>query len=645
MIYPDNFEQKTEFDIIREMIRDKCLSEQGKKYAEKIRFTSDIELLEKWLDQTAEFKQLLADHPDFPQQDYFDLRPELERIRIPGSHMEPEKLFDLKTSLSTILDVSAYFNKARKESIPTLREISDQVTVEKAIPARIEKLMDERGQIRDGASETLKKIRKNIRGKLSAADRQIYQTLKSAKQSGWVAPDAEVTIRDGRPVIPLPVTHKRRIRGFILDESASGQTVYIEPGEVMEINNEIRELKSAERREIINILKDLSDFLRPHIPDLTEAYRLTGLIDFIRAKALIAARIHGIKPVMHSHPLIDWKKGMHPLLYLHHQKIGKNTVPLNIRLDSENRILVISGPNAGGKSVCLKTVALLQYMLQCGILIPVAEDSEAGIFDNMFIDIGDEQSLENDLSTYSSHLLNLKHFLLHSDEKSIFFIDEFGAGTEPQLGGAIAEAILEKLNSKKVFGLVTTHYANLKVMAREGSGIVNGAMLFDTRKIEPLYELRMGQPGSSFAFEIARKIGFPGNILTLAEKKTGRKQLDFEQQLQQLDIDKKELQKKQTEVHLADSFLSEMIDKYENLLHELESNKKEILQNARQEASDLIESSNKLIENTIREIKEAQAEKLKTKELRQKVEKKAEELQAKKKKETSRKRKEKKQKK
>jgi DNA mismatch repair protein MutS2 len=626
MLYPKSFEQKIEFDVIRRMIREACLSEQGAGYADKIRFISDYDHLKKLLDQTEEFRQLLLDRPDFPSQDYFDLTPELQRIRIEGSYIELDKLFDLKSSLATIKDVVSYFTGIDESKIPNLKVMVDQIQLEPSILKTIEKLIDEKGQIKDGASEKLKDIRKKIQNKLSSVDRKINQTLKAAKQAGWVASDVEITIRDGRPVIPLPVAHKRKIKGFVLDESATGHTVFIEPGEVLELNNEIRELKNAERREVIQILKDFTVFIRPDVPNLIEAYRLIGIIDFVRAKAKLAHRINALKPVLSEKSVILWKKATHPLLYLHHQKLNKKVVPLDISLNEKDRILVISGPNAGGKSVCLKTLALLQFMLQCGLLIPVKEDSEAGIFTDMFIDIGDEQSLENDLSTYSSHLLNMKNFVLNSNERSIFFIDEFGTGTEPQLGGAIAEAILENLNQKKALGVITTHYANLKLMAKEGNGIINGAMLFDTEKIEPLYELKIGQPGSSFAFEIARKIGFPKKILNLAEKKTGKKQLDFEQQLQQLEIEKRELSKKEEEIKLADSFLSEMIDKYEKLSGELEMNKNEIIASARQEALNLIQSSNRLIEKTIKDIRESQADKSRTKELRKKVEEKAREI-------------------
>ncbi len=617
MIYPRNFEQKIGFEIIRQMIQENCLSSMGISYVEKIRFTSNFELLNKLLHQVEEFRQILLLEENFPSGDYFDLNPELRRISIPGTYIEQEKLFDLKSSLTTIDECIDFINNLEENKFPSILSLAKPVKLDKNIILKIQNIIDKKGDIKDNASSNLKSIRSQLYAKKSSIDRKINKSLKDAKKSGWVNGDAEVTIRGGRLVIPIPASYKRQIRGFIHDQSATGQTVYVEPEEIFDTNNEIRELEGEERREIINILKEFTDFIRPAIPDLLEAYRFLGLIDFIRAKAKLAIKINGIKPLLEDTNSINWEKAVHPLLYLSHQKQNKIVVPLDIKLDTEQRILVISGPNAGGKSVCLKTIGLLQYMLQCGLLIPVKENSTAGIFQNLFIDIGDEQSLENDLSTYSSHLMNMKHFSLQANAETLFLIDEFGTGTEPQLGGAIAEAILEKLNEKLAFGVITTHYSNLKLLARQGNGIVNGAMLFDTKAMQPLYQLSIGKPGSSFAFEIARKIGFPKIILKAAEKKTGIKQLDFDQQLQQLDIEKKELQAKQDEIKVADDFLAEMIKKYESLSTELKSKKSEILEKARKEAHELIESSNKLIENTIKEIRESQAEKEKTKKLRQ----------------------------
>ena len=616
MIYPRNFEQKIGFDTIRQMIQENCLSQMGSSYVEKIRFTSNFELLNKLLQQVEEFRQILLLEENFPSMDYFDLKPELRRIGIPGTYIEQDKLFDLKSSLTTIDECIEFIHQLEPEKFLSILTLIQPINLDKNIIHKIKYIIDEKGDIRDNASSNLKSIRSRLYSKKSSIDRKINKSLKDAKKSGWVNGDAEVTIRGGRLVIPIPVSYKRQIRGFIHDQSATGQTVFIEPEEIFDTNNEIRELEGEERREIINILKEFTDFIRPAIPDLLEAYKFLGLIDFIRAKAKLAIKINGIIPLLEDINSINWGKAVHPLLYLSHQKQNKIVVPLDIKLDKEQRILVISGPNAGGKSVCLKTIGLLQYMLQCGLLIPVKENSTTGIFQHLFIDIGDEQSLENDLSTYSSHLMNMKHFSLQANAETLFLIDEFGTGTEPQLGGAIAEAILEKLNEKLAFGVITTHYSNLKILAKQGNGIVNGAMLFDSKAMQPLYQLSIGKPGSSFAFEIARKIGFPKIILKAAEKKTGIKQLDFDQQLQQLDIEKKELQAKQDEIKVADDFLAEMIEKYESLNTELKSKKSEILEKAKKEAHELIESSNKLIENTIKEIRESQADKEKTKKLR-----------------------------
>jgi DNA mismatch repair protein MutS2 len=624
MIYPRNFEQKIGFDTIKEMLRENCLSEMGLKYVEKIRFSSNFKLLENLLQQVEEFRQILLMENSFPSSDYFDLSPELTRIQIPGTFIEQDQLFNLKSSLITLEECLEFIQKLDEENFHNLKNLAYPINLESSIRTRILKIIDDKGEIKDSASLELKDLRNKLRSRKASIDRKINKSLKEAKKSGWVKDDVEVTIRNGRMVIPISATHKRQLRGFIHDQSATGQTVYIEPEEIFETSNEIRELEGAERRAIINILKAFSDFIRPFIPELLEGYKFLGLIDFIRAKAKLALKINGIKPQFGNSTSINWEQAVHPLLYLSHKEQKKPIVPLTIKLDDQNRILVISGPNAGGKSVCLKTIGLLQYMLQCGLLIPMKEHSVAGIFQHLFIDIGDEQSLENDLSTYSSHLMNMKHFSLNADEKTLFLIDEFGTGTEPQLGGAIAEAILETLNQKKAFGVVTTHYSNLKLLARKGNGIVNGAMLFDTKAMQPLYELSIGKPGSSFAFEIARKIGFPKKILKSAENKTGKKQLEFDQQLQQLEIEKKELKVKQDEFQVADDFLAEMIDKYEFLSSDLEAKKSEILEKAKLEASQLIESSNRLIENTIKEIREAQAEKEKTKKLRKTLKEKQE---------------------
>lgn len=604
------------------MLKEACLSQLGEKLVDSIHFSYDFNSINKRICQTEEFRQVLLMEDSFPAQSYFDLREELLRISVFGTYFEQETLFNLKSSLTTIFECIKFIKKLDINEYPKLKELVEDVFVDKQIVERIEQIIDDKGEIRDNASPELSKIRKELANKLAVVNRKIMQAMNLAKKSGWTQDDFEVTIRNGRAVIPLSATHKRKIQGFIHDESSTGQTIYLEPTEVFETNNEIRELESAERREIIKILLEFTDFVRPFSEDLIDAYNFLGFIDFIRAKAKLAIRFEAIKPILHDEALIEWTDAKHPLLYLSHRSHKKEIVPLSIKLDDDQRILIISGPNAGGKSVCLKTVGLLQYMLQCGLLVPMKETSEAGIFYKIFIDIGDEQSLENDLSTYSSHLLNIKFFLENSDSKTLFLIDEFGTGTEPQLGGAIAEASLEKLNRNYSFGVITTHYANLKLLAEKGNGIVNGAMLFDSKNMRPLYQLKIGKPGSSFAFEIARKIGLDADVLENASLKTGRTQLDFDSQLQQLEIEKKELDEKNQSVKVADEFLAEIIDKYEKLNKQLKESKAEIINQAKKEAKQILDDSNKLIEKTIKEIKESNASKEITKELRKEIEEK-----------------------
>jgi DNA mismatch repair protein MutS2 len=616
MIFPRNFEEKIGFERIRGMLKDLCVSPMGAAYVDKIRFSANSGSINKLLDQTEEFRQMLLSAGNFPSSDYLDLTPELKRIAIEGTFIEQDRLFDLRSSLAAVSACILFISKHDRTEFPELHALTGEVFVEPGIIIKADRIIDRTGNIRDDASPGLAMIRKKLGSKRLSIDRQINSALKQAKQSGWVMNDAEITIRNGRPVIPVTATHKRQIRGFIHDQSATGQTVYIEPEAVFEINNEIREIEAEERREIIYILTEFTDYLRPLAPDLLDAYRFLGMIDFISAKAKFAIRIKAVKPLIGTSPQIQWTDAVHPLLFLSHQKQSREVVPLDVSLDDQNRILVISGPNAGGKSVCLKTIGLLQYMLQCGLLISVRQDSCSGIFSDMYIDIGDEQSLENDLSTYSSHLTSMKYFVLNTNSTSLFLIDELGTGTEPHLGGAIAQSILEKLNEKKSFGVVTTHYSNLKLMARRENGIINGAMLFDAKAMQPLFKLSIGKPGGSYALEIARKIGFPKSILRLAEKLIGKKQLDFDDLLQQLETERKILEKDRQKISEADSRLKTMTEKYSAMTESLEKQKSEILAKAKEEAAELIESSNKLIEKTIKEIRESQAEKEKTKSLR-----------------------------
>ncbi|MBO7528473.1 MAG: Smr/MutS family protein [Bacteroidales bacterium] len=619
MIYPSDFENKIGFKAIRERLNELCISEMGKEFVGKMSFCTDVDEIRTYLRLIQDFQTLMQDGVPFPVRDYNDLRDEFKHLAIDGTVISLESMFALKPTLSALFYVFKFFNSEASEKVPYLKALAEGISIDNHIFTEINRLIDDKGEIPDNASVELAEIRRDIRRKQSSIDHRMHKILVEAKNSGWTDSTAEMTIRDGRPVIPVRAADKRALRGFIHDESATGQTVYIEPAEIFETNNEIKELEYAERREINKILLAFTKILRPEIPNLTMAWRLLGLLDFIRAKAILAHEYNCVIPELTDMPMFDWIEARHPLLEQKLKGQGKQITPLDLKLGNDNRILVISGPNAGGKSVCLKTIGLIQYMLQCGLAIPVKIDSKCGIFHDMFIDIGDEQSLENDLSTYSSHLINMKELLKHGNARTLFLIDEFGTGTEPQLGGAIAEAILLKMNEKNSFGVVTTHYANLKLLADNHPGIVNGAMLFDTRYLQPLYVMMIGKPGSSFAFEIAKKIGFPNEILDSAAEISGREHLDFDQQLQQLEIEKKEVRKKEYELKVADKLLDEIVTKYKNHLAEIEKKKKQLLHEANKEAQALIDGANAKIERTIREIKEAQAEKNRTKELREEL--------------------------
>ena len=621
MVFPDSFtfEDKIGFSSIRNMLKERCLSDMGREHVDGIVFQTDFQTIAEAANQTDEFRQILLFDNDFPSQDYIDMRPVLTRLRIEGTFIEQEQLVALSASLHTLLHALRFFQEQRQGKYPALELFCNDITIDKVIIKKIDAIVDEKGQIRDNASPHLQEIRKEKAAKERVIFTKIKQALSLSKEKGYTEENVEPTVRDGRLVIPVLTAYKRNVPGFIHDESVSGRITYIEPTDAFNLNNEIRDLINAEKREIIKILTAFTDMLRPGIEMLICGYDFLGMMDFIRAKASFAITIGGIKPVFHEHPVIDWVDAVHPLLYLLHSKQHKAVVPLSVALNHEERILVISGPNAGGKSICLKTVGLLQYMWQCGLLTPMKENSAIGIFHHIFIDIGDQQSLENDLSTYSSHLLNMKFFMENSDRKTLFLIDEFGAGTEPNLGGSIAEAVLEELNRKQSFGIITTHYANLKLLSEKCKGIVNGAMLFDVKELKPLFKLKIGKPGSSFAFEIAKKIGFPEEILSLAEQKVGTEQVNFDQQLQQLEIEKEKIEQGQRRLSIADEFLNEMIEKYNKLHQQLEHSRKEILHTAKAEAKQILDKSNQIIEKTIREIKESHAEKETTKQLRSEI--------------------------
>lgn len=618
-VYPENFEAKIGFDKIRELIKSRCLSSLGKELVDEIDFCTNYNTLSETLSLVNEFVIIIREMENFPTSYYFDLREALTKIRIEGRFLETEELFDLKRSLETISGIVRFLKQTKDEQLPYLKRLLSGVQVYPYVIERIDSILNKYGKIKDNASPELSHIRKELLSKQSNVSKRLQAILKKAQDDGLVEDDTSVAMRDGRAVIPIASAHKRKLNGIVHDESATGKTSYIEPAEVVEMNNQIRELEYSEMREIIRILTAFSNDIRPYLPDLMQSYTFLGKIDFIRAKAIYAIEIEAIKPYIDKECQLDWEGAVHPLLMMALRRENRKVVPLNIRLTAQKHILLISGPNAGGKSVCLKTVGLLQYMLQCGFLIPVKQNTVAGIFDRIFIDIGDEQSIENDLSTYSSHLMNMKFFLKNSTDKTLVMIDEFGTGTEPLLGGAIAESILAQLNEMRVFGVITTHYTNLKHFASSTEGIENAAMMYDSSKMEPLFQLDIGKPGSSFAFEIARKIGLPENILQEATDKIGKDHINFDKHLRDIVRDKRYWETKRMKIRKVEKTLDDLAEKYETDLSSLEKQRKEIIQKARQEADQILSEANKRIENTIREIRETQADKEKTKQIRAKL--------------------------
>lgn len=609
-------EDKLGFTKIRELVAQECTNSLAVRMTQEMAFSSNYDRVVRELQQTEEFRQILMLENSFPSQDFIDLTDELIRLKIVGSVIELQALFDFKCSLRTITECLRFFQHDDAAKYPYLHELSTHVDLDPNISKALSKIIDDKGEIYDNASEDLREIRHLISKKKTDVDVQISKQLARAKHEGWAPENAEATIRNGRMVIPMLDTHRRKIKGLIHDESATRQTAYLEPSEVVELNNDLRELEFAERHEIQRILARFTDMIRPHLDSLVNAYWLLARIDFIRAKARFAITIHAGRPIVDSITKINWLDARHPLLYLNHKG---EVVPFNIELDEDSHILIVSGPNAGGKSVCLKAVGLIQYMLQCGMLVPCRETSEFGIFDSIFIDIGDQQSIDNDLSTYTSHLQNMKQLLEMADANTLFLLDELGGGTEPRSGCAIAEALLEELYRRHAFGVVTTHFADLKLLADRNPGIVNGAMLFDTENMKPLYRLSIGHPGSSFAFEIAQNIGFPEAILKAAGEKVGGEMLNFEHQLQQIELDKQEIERQRTELEVADNFLSEVTSKYQQLTDKLEGKRYEILSAARKEAQQIIADANRTVEQTISDIKQAQAERERTMQARQRM--------------------------
>jgi len=632
MIYPKTFEDKIGFNEIRTLLRERCLSSLGKEEVDKITFMDNVKAINTQLSRVREFRRLQEEEENFPLNYFFDVRQSVARLRLEGTHMEEDELFDLRRSLGTVNDIVTYLNRTdedaavaatddgwRKDPVypyPALHELAEGVVTFPQILQRIDQILDKFGKIRDTASPELLNIRRELAKVEGSISRTLYSILRSAQSEGLIEKDVTPAMRDGRLVIPVVPTMKRKIKGIVHDESASGKTLFIEPTEVVEANNRVRELEAEERREVIRILTEMAKVIRPHVPQILDSYKLLAQVDMLRAKTELAKLIGGIEPEVGKYPHIDWIEATHPLLRLSLQKQGKKVVPLEITLTRNKRMLIISGPNAGGKSVCLKTVGLVQYMLQCGMSVPMSERSQTGIFQNILIDIGDEQSIEDDLSTYSSHLTNMKNMMKSANDRTLILIDEFGTGTEPQIGGAIAEAVLKQFCIKRAYGVITTHYQNLKHFADSHEGVVNGAMLYDRHQMQALFQLQIGQPGSSFAIEIARKIGLPEQVIHDASEIVGSDYIQSDKYLQDIVRDKRYWKSKRQTIHQREKQMEQTIAKYESEISDLAKSRKEVLAKAKERAEELFKESNKKIENVIREIREKQAEKEETKKLR-----------------------------
>ena len=622
MIYPSNFENKIQFSEIRSLLKGYCLCQLGKDKVDEMAFSSDVAVINTMLRQTREFRRLQEESDDFPLQFFFDMRESVKRIRLEGTHLEENEIFDLRRSLETIAAIVRFLDRGSDEGVydyPTLHELTEGVLTFPEILRRIDQILDKYGKVKDSASPALADIRMQLHKAEGSVSRTLYSILRAAQSEGLVDKDVTPTVRDGRLVVPIAPGLKRKIKGIVHDESSTGKTVFVEPTEVVEANNRIRELEAEERREVVRILVDFTKLVRPYVNEIIYAYLLLAEIDFIRARAEFAVLVGGIEPEVQAAPVIDWISSRHPLLWLALKKQDKPVVPLDITLTRDRHILIISGPNAGGKSVCLKTVGLLQYMLQCGLSVPMSERSTVGVFKNLMIDIGAEQSIENDLSTYSSHLLNMKNMMRQANDGTLLLIDEFGTGTEPQIGGAMAEAVLNQFVNKQAWGVITTHYQNLKHYADSHDGIANGAMLYDRHEMRPLFQLAIGQPGSSFAIEIARKTGIPEEVIKEASEMVGSDYIQSDKYLQDIVRDKRYWENKRQNVHQREKELERTVARYEKEIADLEQSRKDILRKAKEQAEELLKESNKKIENAIREIRESQAEKEETKRIREEL--------------------------
>lgn len=615
MLYPKNIEHKIGFDEIRQILSDKCSCEIGKEKIASLSFISDADEINKQQSQIMEMMQILNTEENFPTPSFSTIYDAITRIRPEGTYLFENELHVLRKSLYEIQEILLFFSK-QKETYPYLAELSEPIEIAKDICKNIDRVIDSNGNLKDNASQKLVEIRSEIAQKRRIINKIMSQKLSIARQEGWIEQDSELSIRDGRLVLPLNTTYKRKIQGIVHDESSTGKTSFVEPVEAFETNNAIANLDFEERKEIVRILQETTANIRPFLPDIESAYDFLGTIDAIRAKAKFSIEIDAQKPTISNQQELDLIRARHPLLLLTFKKSNKEVIPLHLLLNKSQRIIVISGPNAGGKSVCMKTVLLLQYMFQCGLPIPAESQSKLSIFNNMLIDIGDEQSLENDLSTYSSHLLNMKIFLERANNRTLLAIDEFGTGTEPILGGAIAESVLETLNAKGAYGIITTHYSNLKHAATSLKGLINGAMLFDMENMKPLYKLRMGSAGNSFAFEIAKTIGLPQQTLDKAKSKIKQEHIDFDENLKKLEIEKQYVFRKKEDLKKQEQQLESLKEEYTYKLKKINEKRQEIIENTEREINEVLDSANKQIEQTIRTIKEAQAERETTKQAR-----------------------------
>ena len=625
MIYPNNYESKIGFDEIRRLLKGHCMSSLGQEKVDELAFSDDASVINEAMAQVREMRRMMQ-ATEKPEMNYFfDVRESVARLRMENTHIEEDELFDLRRSLETIGIIVAFLNKNNGDDekpeflYSALHRMAEDVLTFPAIIRRIDSILDKFGKIKDSASMTLAGIRHEMEQTAGSISRTLYTILHSAQRDGLVAQDVAPTLRDGRLMIPVAPGLKRKIKGIVHDESATGKTVFIEPAEVVEANNKVRELEAAERREIVRILTVFSDELRPHVQEVLDSYHFLAQIDLVHAKAEMAEQMQAFEPEVKGAPTMDWIRAIHPLLQRSLAKQDKKVVPLDIMLVKDKCLLIISGPNAGGKSVCLKTVGLLQYMLQCGLSIPVGDRSTVGVFQNIMIDIGDEQSIADDLSTYSSHLLNMKNMMKQANNRTLLLIDEFGGGTEPTIGGAIAEAVLNQFWKKDAFGVITTHYQNLKHFAEDHPGVVNGAMLYDRHQMQALFQLSIGQPGSSFAIEIARKTGIPEEVINDASEIVGSEYIQSDKYLQDIVRDKRYWEGKRQTIHQHEKSLEGHIQRYETNLEEIERERKAILNRAKQQAEELLAEANRKIENAIREIKEAQAEKEQTRLIREEL--------------------------